>query len=351
MEKYKFSIVIPVYNAEKYIKRCVESIVIQNYKNWEIIIINDGSTDGTDAVCKALSKNDSRIRYITKKNEGVSKTRNMGIDIAEGDIVLFVDADDWIEPNMLETIKDNWTTKTDLLMFGFFEVLGNEKSEYHFFDKNIRFSTTQDEYYSKKFLILSILEYYNRNGKESLRQVGVPWAKAFSTKKIKEYGLRFPEEMTLYEDCIFLMNAVQHFSVIEYIKKPLYNYRINSTSICNTIYTEHKKCLFNFNRRKTYISDFIENNYTNDMDMRSAFCDVRVKMIRDTLWWIAEESDQSIRKLGYDYCRGEANEIDRKYNVNSRKDKVYVGLCKRGRMLPIVCIYKILHLLQGQRYR
>ena len=100
----KISIITPVYNAEKYIERCVNSVLNQTYENIEFIIVNDGSTDNTAKILNRLKKNDSRIMVIHKKNEGVSKARNTALKKATGKYVLFVDADDWLESTMCEDL-------------------------------------------------------------------------------------------------------------------------------------------------------------------------------------------------------------------------------------------------------
>lgn len=96
MEKKLISIIVPVYNAEKYLQKCLDSILEQTYQNLEIIIVNDGSTDNSGQICQEYEKKDSRIIYIEKENGGVSDTRNTGLDRMTGSYVTFVDSDDWV---------------------------------------------------------------------------------------------------------------------------------------------------------------------------------------------------------------------------------------------------------------
>lgn len=103
MQKGKISIIVPIYNSENDLDQCIESIVNQTYKNLEIILVNDGSTDNSVNICKNWEANDSRIILIDKQNEGVAKTRNEGLKIATGDYIGFVDHDDFIEPEMYKT--------------------------------------------------------------------------------------------------------------------------------------------------------------------------------------------------------------------------------------------------------
>ena len=103
----KISVIVPVYKVEKYLDRCVESIVNQTYKNLEIILVDDGSPDNCPAMCDAWAEKDERIRVIHKENGGLSDARNAGMDIATGDYIGFVDSDDWIEPDMYQFLMNN----------------------------------------------------------------------------------------------------------------------------------------------------------------------------------------------------------------------------------------------------
>ena len=101
----KISVIIPVYNAEKYISDCLESVVRQTYKNLEILLVDDGSKDGSAGICQEWCKKDARIRLLQKENGGVSSARNLGLQEASGEYVTVVDADDWIGERMLEKLR------------------------------------------------------------------------------------------------------------------------------------------------------------------------------------------------------------------------------------------------------
>ena len=98
------TILVPFYNVEKYITQCIESIINQTYKNLEIILIDDGSTDNSLKICKEFQKNDSRINVIKKKHEGVSSSRNIGIKIAHGEYIMFIDSDDFVSKNFVKEL-------------------------------------------------------------------------------------------------------------------------------------------------------------------------------------------------------------------------------------------------------
>ena len=109
------SIIIPVYNVQEYLEQCLESVVRQTYTNIEIILINDGSTDNSSVICDKYAKQDTRVIFISKDNQGVSSARNMGLMASAGDFVTFIDSDDFIEENYIELLLSQMTEQTDLV--------------------------------------------------------------------------------------------------------------------------------------------------------------------------------------------------------------------------------------------
>ena len=122
----KISVIVPVYNVEQYLERCVDSIINQTYKNLEIILVNDGSTDNSGQLCDELAKKDDRIRVIHKKNGGLSDARNTGINEAKSDLIGFIDSDDYIDEDMYEVLMNNLKdANADLSMCGHYDVYNN----------------------------------------------------------------------------------------------------------------------------------------------------------------------------------------------------------------------------------
>ena len=122
----KISVIVPVYNVEQYLERCVDSIINQTYKNLEIILVNDGSTDNSGQLCDELARKDDRIRVVHKKNGGLSDARNVGIDEAEAELVGFIDSDDYIDEDMYEVLINNLkAANADLSMCGHYDVYNN----------------------------------------------------------------------------------------------------------------------------------------------------------------------------------------------------------------------------------
>lgn len=188
------SVIVPCYNVEKYIKKCVESIVNQTYQNLEIILVDDGATDGTPALCDELAKTDDRIKVLHKVNEGVSIARNFGIDNSNGNFITFFDSDDWIEPDTIKTAYDRITAdNSDLVVWGY---------SADFVDDN------ECVLNSRKCAVSGVCETGSDNNdvliqKDTLGLCGYVWNKLYKTKIIKSNNLIFDSKLSLYEDLLF----------------------------------------------------------------------------------------------------------------------------------------------------
>lgn len=156
----RFSIIVPVYNTERYLKKCIDSILIQKFSDFELILVDDGSEDGCGDMCDQYAEYDSRVRVIHKKNMGVSAARNDGLDKASGDYILFVDSDDWIENNCLEVLNDVITENIDVVVFGLKKIFKNKIDiilpELYVKSEEIKEKLISDEY--KLGLVISVIE-------------------------------------------------------------------------------------------------------------------------------------------------------------------------------------------------
>lgn len=207
----KVSVIMPIYNAEKYLKRAIESVLNQTYTNFELILINDASTDNSKEICMEYSEKDSRIVLLenNSENHGPGPTRNIGLDYATGEYVYFMDADDWADNNLLECAVDRiQETNADIIQFGaVYERCNQKKSEqYYWPGKDI---LTKDEI-KKDFF------YYWRENRNSL------WMHLFRKEVIET--IRF-ENIIIGEDISYIMDALCNAERIAYIAKTLYHYR------------------------------------------------------------------------------------------------------------------------------
>lgn len=230
----KVSIIIPMYNSEKNVKRCLESVLRQTYENIEVICVNDGSTDKTVNEVEKVRKNDSRIVLINKKNGGVSSARNCGIENATGKFVQFLDADDALEMNATKKMVDMMNANSlDLVMCGF-----------HGFNKSIERSNPKEivnlKELAEKFLQLYRTSYLNP-----------PWNKMYLRKNIENL---FPIDMSLGEDLVFNLKYLDGCKRIGIIPDMEYIYTVGQPDSLTSKYHSNSidcleskiKCIFYF---------------------------------------------------------------------------------------------------------
>lgn len=204
----KVSIIVPIYNSSKVIERCLESILNQTYSNIEIICINDGSTDNSLELIKKIENKDSRIKKVNKENSGVSSARNLGLEFATGKYILFVDADDFIENNMVEKLVNTIITeKSDL-------VICNYKIK--FYDKIVKnkFKVKEKSVDKKNFL-----KYLNQYCKKAF--FNQPWNKLYVKSKISN---NFSLNLYIGEDLQFNINYLNEINKISFLNEYLYIY-------------------------------------------------------------------------------------------------------------------------------
>lgn len=210
------SIIIPIFNSQKYLKQCLDSITNQSYKNLEIICVDDGSTDKSCQIIKKYQEKDSRLILIKKSNGGVSSARNRGLDCATGECMLFVDADDWLNEDAVEILLKNMLqTSADIVQSGYTEYI-DEKLFYIPLNERIIDKRVED-------LKIEILKAKNMHNKDygALRCV---WGKLIKSKVIKK--IRFNESLYLLEDGIFLIDILNNVKKVQFINHNAYYYRI-----------------------------------------------------------------------------------------------------------------------------
>ena len=216
----KITCIVPVYNASKYLNQCVDSILNQTYSNFELLLINDGSTDNSGEICDLKATADQRIQVYHKKNKGVSATRNTGIKESNGEYICFIDSDDWINQNtFLEISKSLINNNTDLVIWGM-------KLRYPNYAKEL--NVPNCNHYSKLNDIRLLLVKIDLAG-----LLESPCNKLYSSKIIKKNNLFFDEEVSYLEDMKFNCNYIQKISSICSINNHFYNYRkeINHSSL------------------------------------------------------------------------------------------------------------------------
>lgn len=214
------SIIVPVYKVEKYLKKCVESILAQTYKNFELILIDDGSPDNCPDLCDEFAQHDSRITVIHKKNGGLSEARNAGLDIARGEYIGFVDSDDYISPNMYELLLNKIVlTKADMAVCNY-KYVNEQYQSIEYRNNNMPIKNE----------VLETDEYLNRLiGKCGWYYVPA-WNKLYC-KNIFD-NIRFPKGKQ-HEDEFLIHRIVYECNHIVCLRQSLYNYVQRSSSIMN----------------------------------------------------------------------------------------------------------------------
>lgn len=215
------SVIVPVYNTEKYLRRCVESICAQTYRALEIILINDGSSDQSPAICDALAKEDPRIRVIHQRNAGVSSARNAGLDAAKGAYIAFSDSDDILHPQMIERL---------------YRVLCESGADV----SSCEYTSSESEFAAKPDPSIHIFDAVNGIG-DMLCNRHVTYSvcgKLFSRAAVKE--LRFSSAYSHHEDLLFCYEAFLNCERIAHTEEKLYFYFVNEASATRVPFS-HKR--------------------------------------------------------------------------------------------------------------
>ncbi len=223
------SVVIPVFNCEKYIKACLESIINQSYKNLEIIIINDGSSDESRNIIKEVYTADSRVKFIDKKNEGVSITRNLGIELSSGDFITFIDGDDFVAPTFIEdALKYIRVYNLDFILGGTQRFTELKKSNYTIkCNEDIVVYRDDLRILKQKTLSNGIVE----DSRLDMCFTSGSVCKVFTRKSIA--SIRFKPELKIGEDTVFNLEVLDKCSCVGVVPNIWYYYRMNEQSATN----------------------------------------------------------------------------------------------------------------------
>lgn len=243
-EKYKLSVIIPVYNVEKYLRECLDSVINQNYTNLEIICINDGSTDDSLEILKEYEKIDKRIKIHNQKNKGVSSARNKGMELSTGDYITFVDSDDYLDLNLyekaMEIIVEN---NADIVNFNLIEQEKNGTEKKY---TNLPF---------KIFINDSITAMQDE------RIFPAVWLKIFKRKFLIENNIFFAQDIYFGEDDLFRLKAFLISQKIITFPDVYYHYRYRNNS-CTKIITTEERLINTIKRFKYLINFFQEHKFT-----------------------------------------------------------------------------------------
>lgn len=236
MKNTKISIICPVFNAEEYLDRCINSIIDQTLTEWELILVNDGSTDNSGLICEKYSSQDHRIKVISKTNGGVGEARQVGLDNSSGDYIIHVDPDDWIEPNMLEDMYEKAESESaDMVMCDFIYEYCKRNEVIHQKPTNVNDCDS---------LVNDMLTH---------RLHGSCCNKLVKKKTCDEYAVNFVSGLNYCEDVIFNIKLLKRNIKVAYMSEALYHYDQNTNQSSLTRTTSYETFL----QRKKYYETLI----------------------------------------------------------------------------------------------
>ena len=220
MNKNKLTIIIPVYNAEDYLSRCLDSILDQDMTSYEVILVDDGSTDSSSLICDRYSATDPRFRTIHKPNGGVSSARNAGLNLAKGEYVMFVDSDDALASGALRAMTAS-VDGEDLVVGGFIEYIGEIPH------RNVAPAAHMS--YSEEMLE----QFFESNIRRNCEMLDAPWAKMYRSKALAD--LRFNENLSYAEDKLFVFEFLASCKSILTCPQTVYDYYLRPGSLGSDI--------------------------------------------------------------------------------------------------------------------
>lgn len=238
----KISIIMPVFNASRYLNKALDSVIHQTLQSWELIAIDDGSTDASGAILDEYAKNDSRISVVHQSNQGVAKTRHLGVSLAQGDYCIHIDSDDWVEPDYLSSLLQKAEETTSDMVWC--DCFIDEDSIW-------RMPCAEDT----DTMIRDIIQQ---------KYWGSLCNRLIKTEICQNQNIRFPD-CTMWEDMAFLVQNLLLCKRIVYLPRPLYHYRMNLDSLTHTqslkdISAEHRKaidCMYDFLLKEGHINKYI----------------------------------------------------------------------------------------------
>lgn len=274
MNKPFFSVIVPCYNSENFIRLCIDSIIIQSFSDWELILIDDGSTDNTPAVCNSYSCVEN-IHFFRQKNAGVSAARNFALDRCSGEWIMFIDSDDWFEPTALEKIKELIDKDNpDVLGFNhYYNSLSTQWKKEHIHPSSIIRTNKCIKWFKLDCLFPYLDKKRNNVDVGSIRAV---WGKAFRSSLIKLNNIKFEENLKIAEDAIFCFDVFNASTKACFYDEYLMHYRIHNGSVMNRynpdIVEINHNILSSFYKR-------IENLLKEDEDYKIAYLGVAAECV------------------------------------------------------------------------
>lgn len=322
MEKDLVSVIVPVYNIEKYLPRCIESILDQTYKNWEAIFINDGSIDNSLKVLEEYKKRDERIKIIDKKNAGSGAARNDGIETSKGKYIAFLDSDDWYEEDFLEKLYNNLIeNSSDVSMC-------NPKMTYDDINKNKKINT----YFFNEIEL-------NKTPEKILGILAMPvvWNKLYKKDIIVKNRIKFPN-YSFCEDVEFLYKTFLYANKVSKIEDDLYNYYQREDSETKKIKEESIEQVYKVIKN---IENYVKENFIEKLEI---FYQYKIQFLYSIsqILLLRTNSDKRLKKLVNKNNNLMVKNIKLKKISKNKKILVYYTAIKLNKVLEISKIISLL---------
>lgn len=281
---FKISIIMPVHNSAEYLQKSLESITKQSYADWELLLIDDGSTDGSSILCSEFAKLDTRIQAVHIAHSGPSAARNRGIELSSGDYCMFIDSDDYLEKDALSLLSQSLKrSAAELTIFPYYsdKVIGDHsRIELPALYEELRLKTNQE-----------FKEQYSFFLKRGL--VKPVWNKLYKKDLIDQYEARFPSEMNVSEDYVFNIQLYRHVRDVTIIEQPLYHYVSRKNGSLTSSFNENRfneckqlylYCLEHLSTWNPALLDPIQSDFITNINV----C-INNLFNKDCLWTFSEK--------------------------------------------------------------
>lgn len=246
----KVSVIIPIYNSEEYLHKCIDSVLAQTYENFELLLINDGSKDSSGTICDEYAEKDKRVRVFHQENAGVSAARNKGLDNARGRWVTFIDSDDWVKPKYIETFfkQNNYPSKA-LVQQGHITIGidGGKNDERNFQNKIFITKDISDIFSEEQFIKL----------------MPFPWAKLYDFEIVKRFNIKFPLGIHFGEDLLFVLEYMKYIESFILNSSNLLSHELGKGSLSFKINSFESE-LLRFNIMKDHLYDLSKIHNLSD---------------------------------------------------------------------------------------
>ena len=328
----EISFIIPVYNASKYIERCLKNLLDYKGENVEFIIINDGSNDDSDEILKRYKKADNKKKYINKSNTGVSNSRNMGIAKATGEYIVFIDIDDYLEKNtvynLLQIINNN---HEDLYIMPYYIVENGKKMKVNYSSINRKYDTKE----KIVELIPNLIGNVDEKGNRIQNIMGSIWSKVFKSKIIKNNHIVMNENIEITEDLNFVIEYIVHCNNLKIVDYYYYNYVMENNQ---SITKKYKANLYNqLELSLKNISEILKNNgiFLDNVIKYKMFYNIYASLVNEC------KNDTNLKNKRKNILKfSNILKRDKKYIKGlSKKEKIIKFFLEKQWIMPLIIYY------------